>query len=1005
MQSLSCRRRHPQSAAAGGGGTATGFGGTRWRERRRGLCSSVATPPSRATSNDAADAAPRFQAQDLRAGEAFERTWNRAARPVLDGLWSAIASAAAAADAEDADDQASSTTLDLLPLYADAHLALLRDAEGTARQAWSRHPDDRWRAAGRRVAQDAGRAQARLLGGTAAAGGNKQQRPQQARVRRALEREGQQADRNDNHARLLLCRALVEQLDFRIAAALAAEAEAEAAMPPPDRREAAAADTRPGGRLRRRQEEEEEEEGGMWRAAFDMQQRQQQKQNQKQRDPRRELLLALHAARRGEAAATAAAAAAAAGSAAGPPLVELEGAEMVQAATAVPGLEPYLLLPPDDEQQQPPATARAVLALALPAVRRCLLQSPAEPLRRLAYERGLAPAVEAATAVLPEVWRFRAEAARCVAALQGVAADDGGADPPPPSPALPDAARRLCPDPDAALAFLFELLDAVRPAADAEVELALGDAAPWDVEYLLMRRREGEEDGGNDAEAAAVLARALAPNLRLGGVLRGLARASAELLGIEIAKLPPGPHPDRPPDLPDHCPAFAVAVPHLGPSPSSSPLARAGVVALDPCSPAEGGYGTRVVRLRFPVVSSAKGPDALVPSPEHAVVAIGLALEVASGSGGVGGGGRGDGGGGGPLPVDDPSSLLVGVAAAATTGRALRLEDVEAEVLPPSALWELAHEFGHALHLLLSNMAAALVEEGGGGEDEDEDEDEDGGSPPASSFAGTPLAGAGTHHLAGRFLPSDALEAPSQLFERLMLEPLFLSRVCLALADGDDESGDSTPLPAADARRLACRLRRDYASALPVQDKALAAVAEQLCVLGAFYGGGSDGNEWASARASASSLVGAGVAGAGGDSGDGDNANPPFVATLRQAAMLPVVARHRGTYHSYSLGWAAASALGDEALAPLVRALFGRGAGDGEAAADDSGGGASVEALRERFRAAMSAHAGLPADELARVLGLGPLPGGLWPKRGARAVVAGAGESAASHQAELQKGF
>ena len=895
----------------------------------------------------------------MRASEAFERTWNRAARPVLDGLWSAVVARAA-----DADDTAAAADDSLvLPLYADAHLALLRDAEGTARQVWLRHPDERWRAAGRRVAQDAAREQARrLFGAGAATGGAGSSRPYQL-VRRALARGEGEGGRSEGDQRItLLCRALVEQLDFRIAGALAAAAEAEAAKPQP-----AAEARRPAGpRTRREREREEAEaaEGGMWRAAFQMQH---EKEERPTREPRRELLLALHAARRNEAAAVAAVASAAGGGS--PPLVELEGAELVATAAAVPGLAPYLILPAAAESEEEkgsddPARARqdqrALLALPLPAVRRCLLllppgdDSPArQALRRLAYERGLSPAVRLAAAALPEVWRWRAEAARCVARLVEVEGREqergrerAAAPCPPP---LPDAPRRLCPDPEAALGLLFEVLEAARPAADAEAASAIG-AAAWDVERLLRRQKEeaeeeeGEEEGGATADA---LARALAPHLRLGGVLRGLARASAELLGVEIAELPPR-HPDRPPDLPDHCPAFAVAATATA---TTTGAAAAGVVALDPCSHAEGGgYGTRVVRLRYPATDAPAGPDALVPSPAHALVAIGLALDAAGG----GGGGRGaDDGGGGPLPVDDPASFS---PTAAGLQPSLSLQDVEDEVLPPSALWELAHEWGHALHLLLSNAAAAA------------DERQEGDDAPPSSFAGTPLAGAGTHHLAGRFLPSDALEVLSQIFERLMLEPAFLSRVCSAADSG-------APLPAGDAQRLARRLRRDYASALPVQDKALAAVAEQLCVLDAFSGGDDGGgaaDAWASARASASSLsaAAAAVGGAEGEE-DGDHAPPPpYVATLRQAAMLPVVARHRGTYYSYSLGWAAASALGDEALAPLVRALF--SGPEAALAAED------VAALRARARAAMSAHAGLSPDELARALGLPPA---LWAPR------------------------
>jgi hypothetical protein len=831
----------------------------------------------------------------------------------------------------------------------DAHLALLRDAEGTARQAWSRYPDaEGWRAAGKVVAEDAAGVQARMARRRGGGGG---EAAPLVLLRRMLLLEEEDDDDNDsNESSKRLRRSLMEQLDFRIASALAAEAEAEAAKEKRD-------DEPRRRRLRRRVEQEEDEgQGGMWRAALLEMERQRERQLQADQDPaarRSRLLRDLHAAQQAEAAATTAVAAAAAGELGGsggisgrPEVVELDDPRMARAAAAVPGLEPYL----SGGSHSPPVA----LALSRAAVRRLLLlrdddgeaaaadEAAAAALRRLAYERGLRPAVEAAALALPEVWRWRAEAARCVTALLMAPPEGGGGVAAPPAPP-PDAARRLFSDPDAALEFLFDLLDAIRPAADVDASPAAlkASSSPWDVEGLLQRgSRAGEQE--DDGEDAAASSPGLASHLRLGGVLRGLASASAELFGLEIAELPAGSHPDRPPDLPDRCLAFSVS----GGRPADS---SAGVLALDPCPPGQG-YGTRVVRLRFPVASASEGPEALVPSPSHALVAIGLGLE----AGGVGGGRGGDeSNGGGPLPVDDPSWVLP------SSWQVFPPQDdkVEDEQLSFSALWELAHEFGHALHLLLSNAAAAAAAESAAP-----------ASSSSASFAGTPLEGAGTHHLAGRFLPSDALEVPSQLFERLMLEPAFLSRVCLATAAADGSEGSTrlVPLPPSDARRLAQRLRRDYASPLPVQDRALAAVAEQLCVLSAFYGVGSEeeaSQAWASARLSGSSLDGGGGGGGGEDK---ENSEPQaFTATLRQAAMLPVVARHRGTYYSYSLGWAAAAALGERVLRPLVRATF-----EAEEEEDSSGGRAEAEALRRRARSALCAHAGMAPADLAEALGL-----------------------------------
>jgi hypothetical protein len=141
-------------------------------------------------------------------------------------------------------------------------------------------------------------------------------------------------------------------------------------------------------------------------------------------------------------------------------------------------------------------------------------------------------------------------------------------------------------------------------------------------------------------------------------------------------------------------------------------------------------------------------------------------------------------------------------------------EDEEAtDALSLPLLWELSHELGHAVHLLLSSSpdvaaaAAVLAAAGGGGGGEGSGDGECAGEGDSSGgsgggeFAASPL-------LSGRFLPPDLLELPSALFERLMLEPRALRAVCRRRG---------APLPPAEAAALARHFRWRYGSPLAVQ--------------------------------------------------------------------------------------------------------------------------------------------------------------------------------------------
>jgi hypothetical protein len=153
-------------------------------------------------------------------------------------------------------------------------------------------------------------------------------------------------------------------------------------------------------------------------------------------------------------------------------------------------------------------------------------------------------------------------------------------------------------------------------------------------------------------------------------------------------------------------------------------------------------------------------------------------------------------------------------------------------ILSLPLLWELGHEMGHAVHLLMSSRpagawnaageagaeaAAARVDQvTGGGGDGVSNDGSSGGSSRGGSSRGGSSGGIGSTpaspFLSGRFLPPDALELPSALFERLLLEPRALSAVC--------RGAGGAPLPAAAAGEAARHFRWRYGSPLAVQVRA-----------------------------------------------------------------------------------------------------------------------------------------------------------------------------------------
>jgi Zn-dependent oligopeptidase len=113
--------------------------------------------------------------------------------------------------------------------------------------------------------------------------------------------------------------------------------------------------------------------------------------------------------------------------------------------------------------------------------------------------------------------------------------------------------------------------------------------------------------------------------------------------------------------------------------------------------------------------------------------------------------------------------------------------------LAASTMWELVHELGHAVHLLLSSSGPLM-------------------------------------HLSGLYWPKDLVELPSQLMEMLLTHPPSVAQICRHSSTGQQMPGEL-------AGRLAGHFSSRHHSALGMQDKVLTALVD---VLYASYGDASD---------------------------------------------------------------------------------------------------------------------------------------------------------------------
>ncbi|GLC56158.1 FRAS1- extracellular matrix protein 2 [Pleodorina starrii] len=395
--------------------------------------------------------------------------------------------------------------------------------------------------------------------------------------------------------------------------------------------------------------------------------------------------------------------------------------------------------------------------------------------------------------------------------------------------------------------------------------IMVSELAPWDLDYaqgLMMRRRRLPPEPSE-----------LEPYMHLDAVLYGLSEVLYDLMRVRLEvsapepsreELEPGEGPP-PPELWD---------PRVVRLTVWSERRLAGVVYLDPGT----GYGTR--QLRFPAGSTAASTSA--PAGEAPAAAAAGADQGASRAEGgdsvSGGGGGGDGGFGGARPESTPA-VAVGLQWDWRGGCAAN----------PSALHELLHEMGHALHLILSSGPRQH------------------GDNPAAATAATATAGVRGQtlmHWGGLQLPLDLLEVPSSLMQTLAYDPAVLERICrrrrrsqvtaaAAAAGAAEEDGEEEVMPGALCERLAAYLAAEHCGAVATLHKVFASLVDQLLHSDEGAGGqmGADvGRLWQAVR-------------------QAYGITPQSAVTLKELAALPAVAHHQATFHAYLVGLMAASAL------------------------------------------------------------------------------------------------
>jgi len=542
------------------------------------------------------------------------------------------------------------------------------------------------------------------------------------------------------------------------------------------------------------------------------------------------------------------------------------------ALDAAPNSNEDTLDPPQDQDRDVPAL------LTRAATARLLTRSPSPTARRAAYAAGLLPRLRSGSALLGALARCRQE----MAALCG-ARDYPGL-----------CCRQLVAPGGAEVAgFLQEVAEGLRAAADEQV-----------AALLQQQEGEGEEEEGEGTQLGlqpwdwerlneqacaldAATLESLRPHLTLDAVLLGFSSLLQHLLGVALLPRRVSSSSGSGSSSTElwHPAVRTLAVVHRE-------RGLLGTLYIDTMS--GGGYGTRVLRhapWRWQQQQQQPQPQqqqrrqdgsSSESSEENEFVDSGASgglwqgeltaaqmwaaaeqlqmpsTQPTSSSGG------GDGGGAdGLLQLDAHTAAKLQQAAASRPavtiglsgprqrssgsgggGAAQQSEQHELELqLSLPLLWELGHEMGHAIHLLLSSASLAATAAATAAQPGTTTTANSGGTTAPSSSAAA--AAAASPHLSGRFIPPDLLELPSALFERTLLNPTALTALCR-----DARSG--APLAPAPAAALAAHFRARYGGALAVQDRVCAALAEQL--MGLFPGDTMGEDTWGAVWDAFSSL-------------------------------------------------------------------------------------------------------------------------------------------------------
>ncbi|GIL81760.1 hypothetical protein Vretifemale_10771 [Volvox reticuliferus] len=421
---------------------------------------------------------------------------------------------------------------------------------------------------------------------------------------------------------------------------------------------------------------------------------------------------------------------------------------------------------------------------------------------------------------------------------------------------------------------------------------ALLELAPWDVDYAqgLMTRRRGLSLDFSELE----------PYMRLDNILYGLSDVLYDLMHVRLeVDMTAG-------STVTHDKEFITSEvwdPRVVRVTVWTERGFAGTVYLDFGT----GYGTR--QLRFPA-------EDVAPSAGDAADLLQDAMRVAQAAAGKEE--RGDqynleseiGSSCRSLGVSGDSDNVPYYASAPAVAVGLQWELRDGCAGSTSALHELLHEMGHALHLVLSSAPKPLHSSG------------------IVTFM----------HCGGLHLPLDVLEVPSSLLQMLAYDPAVLARICrprrtrlsrpssprrvedipgvadtaAARTNEAAAAGSAASMPAACSvndegymprelcDRVAACLAAENCGAVSTLHKVLASLVDQVLHFEAVGGPDTDGRKpqasvdvvsvWQAVR-QAYGVV------------------PGCAATLKELAALPALAHHQATFHCYLIGLMAASAL------------------------------------------------------------------------------------------------